>query len=89
MVSVFLCLYSISISHGKMNKDNAPVIGGAGGGVFAWFKGTLLQTVPGPFLGKMFEVAVYAMIGAAVGEAIKLGFSYLKKWIDKKRDSDA
>lgn len=67
-----------------MPKDNAPVIGGAGGGIFAWFQDTFfMQAVP-TFMGEIMQVALFAFIGAGIGEGVKLLVGYLKKEWDKK-----
>lgn len=61
-----------------MKNDLAPRIGGAGGGVIAWFESEFLTLVPPGFFAELTKVALFAFIGAAIGEGVKIGFTWLK-----------
>lgn len=69
-----------------MPKENAPVIGGAGGGLFAWFQETFLLQVNTGFIGEMAKVAAFSLIGAAIGELVKFTVAWIKSKTKNKAD---
>ena len=75
-----------------MQKDSAPVVGGAGGGIFAWFHNNILLGVTPTLFTEVMQVALFAFIGAGIGEGVKFASAWLKlKWaayINRKNDSD-
>lgn len=68
----------------QMKKDIAPRIGGASGGVIAWFESEFLTLVPPGFFGELIKVALFAFIGAAIGEGVKMGFLWARNKYFKK-----
>ncbi len=67
-----------------MEKDNAPAIGGAGGGILAWLQNHIFLSIVPPFVAELLQVAIYAFVGAAIGEGVKTGYAWLKtKWKNK------
>lgn len=73
----------LNLSFNSMDKDKAPAIGGAGGAVMAWIHDHMMLAVVPPFLAELLQVALYAFIGASIGEGVKMGYAWLKSKFKK------